>query len=298
MHIFVTGGSGFVGRTLCRKLIDRGHRLSCLIRTGSEPRLPESSQIKSITTDLFDSALLAPLIKDCDAVIHLVGIIREFTSRQISFKRLHLDATRSILAATQQAGVKRFLHMSANGARNHAVSAYHQTKWLAEEEVRKSDLDWTIFRPSLIYGAEDQFISMLCWLIKRLPVVPVMGNGEYCLQPVPVAQIALGFANALDSSVSLGKTYHCGGADCLSYNRLLDEVGLALRKPKVIKLSQPLALMRPLVHLLQRLPPFPMTSDQLQMLIEGNCCETEPWLSDLGLDPVPLRSGLTYLKNP
>jgi NADH dehydrogenase len=186
--------------------------------------------------------------------------------------------------------------MSANGTRDKAVSAYHQSKWRAEEEVRKSRLDWTIFRPSLIYGAEDQFVNLISSLIRKLPLMPVMGDGTYCLQPVPVEIVARGFAQAIDKGSAIQQTYHCGGRDCLSYNQLLDEVGLAIGKQKVVKIHQPLALMRPLVNLLQHLPFFPMTSDQLQMLIEGNCCDIKNWQTDLELSPPDFRTGLAYLK--
>ncbi len=296
MDIFITGASGFVGRALCRKLTEKGHHLCCLVRPGSEERLISSEQIRPLHADLFSREQLIPLLENVDAVIHLVGIIRQFPRRQITFERLHDQATATLVSAIRHAGVKRYLHMSANGSRANAHSAYHRTKWRAEETVRSSDLDWTIFRPSLIYGAEDQFITMISGLIRKLPLVPVMGDGEYRLQPVPVEQVAAGFAAALEQPQAIGKTYFCGGKDCLSYNQLLDLVATALGKKRVHKISQPLFLMRPLVALLQHIPLFPMTSDQLQMLLEGNCGDTTDWSADLGLEPAPFAQGLEYLK--
>ena len=295
MEIFITGASGFIGRALCRTLTTEGHHLRCLVRSGSEIRLISSPLIKPVVGDLFAPEQLASLIKGADAVIHLVGIIREFPAKQITFARLHHQATLSIIAATNQAGVKRYLHMSANGARKEAQTAYHKTKWLAEEAVRQSKLDWTIFRPSLVYGAEDQFISLLASLIRKSPLIPVMGDGQYRMQPVPVELLAKGFAVALEREAAIGKTYHCGGKECLSYNQLLDLVGEALGKKPVRKMNQPLFLMRPLVSVLQHLPHFPMTSVQLQMLIEGNCCDIREWCDDLNLEPWPLSTGLNYL---
>ncbi|WP_020678216.1 complex I NDUFA9 subunit family protein [Geopsychrobacter electrodiphilus] len=296
MDIFLTGGSGFVGRALCRVLIGRGHSVKCLVRVGSEHRLLESPLIKPVPGDLLNSAQLAELIPGCGAVIQLVGIIREFPAKGITFNSVHRDTTISIVAACQKAGIKRYLHMSANGTRDHAHTAYHRTKWQAEETVRNSDLDWTIFRPSLIYGEEDQFITMISGLIRKLPLVPVIGDGSYRLQPVPVETIAAGFANALSRPKTIGKIYHCGGADCLSYDQLLDEVGRALGKPKVRKLHHPLALMEPLVELLQHLAIFPLTSGQLKMLLEGNCCDNTDWLEDLDLTETSIRKGFEYLK--
>jgi NADH dehydrogenase len=295
MNIFITGGSGFVGSALCRELRDKGHELSCLVRPGSELRLIKSDRVKAVSGDLFQTKQLVPLVEGADAVIHLVGIIREVPAQKITFTRLHELATQTVVAATQQAGVKRYLHMSANGTDKDALSAYHKSKWLAEETVRNSNLDWTIFRPSLIYGKEDQFINMLAGLIRTLPVVPVMGNGDYRMQPVSVDLLAKGFATALEQTVSVGKTYHCGGKECLSYNELLDIIGTALGLKKVRKLHQPLSLMRPIVAILQSLPFFPITSDQLQMLIEGNCCDNGEWCHDLDLQPKSIQTKLDYL---
>ncbi len=295
MRIFLTGGSGFVGREICRQLDALEHEIHCLVRQDSENHLLPLPRVKPVQVDLFSPAL-ADKIEACDAVIHLVGIIREFPHRQISFERLHCQATQAIVTATRAAGVKRYLHMSANGARDNAVTNYHKTKWRAEETVRQSDLDWTIFRPSLIYGAEDQFIRMLTDLIRKFPLLPVMGNGQYRLQPVPVQQVAAGFCRALEAEAAIRKTYHCGGADCLSYNQLLDLVATSIGKKPPFKVRQPLLLMKPLVSVMQHFPNFPITRDQLQMLLEGNCCDPDDWLRDLALDPVPLRTGLAYLQ--
>ncbi len=296
MDLFITGASGFVGRALCRELEQKGHQLYCLVRPGSEKHLISSPRVHPVCADLFSLEELTAPISKVDAAIHLVGIIRQFPTRQITFERLHQQATTIILEATRQAGVKRFLHMSANGTDEQARSAYHQSKWHAEQAVRKSGLEWTIFRPSLIYGPEDQFINLIANLIRRLPVVPVIGDGEYLLQPVPVEQIAHSFSLALEQSETIEKTYFCGGKDQLSYNQLLDLIGAALGKSKVRKVHQPLLLMQPIVAILQHLPIFPLTSDQLQMLLAGNCCDTTQWLADFHLEPSSTAESLSYLK--
>lgn len=295
MRVFVTGGTGFVGRQLCQQLCSSGHEVLALVRPGSEKKLVAHPSLVPLSIELFDPTLSEKL-KGCDAVIHLVGIIREFPGRGVTFRRLHVEATEAVVTATQRAGISRYLHMSANGTREDAVSNYHRTKWRAECIVRQSNLDWTIFRPSLIYGEEDQFINMLAGFIRRLPAVPVMGDGKYQMQPVSVEQVATGFVAALSEPATIGKTYHCGGADCVSYNALLDAVGDALGKSRVCKVKQPLFLMRPMVSLLESFSFFPMTSDQLQMLTEGNCCDARDWWRDLDLSPEPLETGLDYLK--
>ena len=158
-------------------------------------------------------------------------------------------------------------------------------EWEAEEMVRRTSLEWTIFRPSLIYGPGDQFINMLAQLIKTLPVVPVMGDGRYQLQPVHVTDVAAGFVQALEKQETIGKTYQCCGSQVFSYDQLLDAVAQGLgRGSGVRKIHQPLWLMKPVVAAMQSIPQFPMTSDQLQMLLEGNICSDSCWQDDLCLE--------------
>ncbi len=296
MKIFVTGATGFVGQELVSQLLEAQHSVRALVRTEGSGKKNDKIEIHRGDSTRPDS--LKSGLEGCDAVINLVGIIREFPSRAITFERLHRESTGNLLQAAAEQGVTRFLQMSANGVRADAVTEYHKTKWAAEELVRQSALDWTIFRPSLIFGANDQFVNMLASLIKTLPVVPVMGDGRYRLQPVCVTDVARGFVRALDNKEAIGQTYHCGGPDSYSYDEILDLIGQALgRKTPVRKLHQPLWLMQPLVAKLQALPQFPMTADQLQMLLEGNCCDPSAWRKSFNLDLTAFPQGIaSYLK--
>lgn len=296
MKIFVTGASGFVGQAVVTKLLDAGHDVRALShRNKKSPEHPRLTMASGDTTD-FES--LKNTLEGCDAVIHLVGIIREFPAKGITFERLHTESTRNILAAARDQGLKRYLHMSANGARKQGKTVYHRTKWAAEELVRKSGLDWTIFRPSLIYGPGDAFINMLAGLIRRLPVVPVFGDGNYQLQPVHVDDVAKAFTAALDRSACFGQTYCCCGPRVYSYDQLLDIIARALNKKTACKLHHPLALIRPLVNVMQSFPLFPITGDQLQMLLEGNTCQDDSrWTKELKIEPALLEEAIEdYLK--
>jgi NADH dehydrogenase len=291
-RVFVTGGTGFVGKAVIRALQAHGILVRCLVRAGSEADLKGFEAIDRVPGDVLVPKGIAESMQGCRAVIHLVGIIREHPASGVVFERLHSQATANIVAAAQEAGVHRYLQMSALGVRPEARSRYHRTKWEAEESVRRSGLDWTIFRPSLIYGRGDGSVSMLAAMIRRLPVVPVLGDGRYRLQPVAVEQVAEGFARALDRPATIGKTYEVGGPQSYAFTEILDQIGMALGKPRVRKLHQPLALMRPLVRLLEPFPFFPITSDQLTMLEENNVCDPSPFYRDFDLTPIAFPDGL------
>ncbi len=219
MRVFITGGTGFVGSEVVRQLLAAGHTARCLVREGSEGKLPIREGVEIHFGDVLDPASLEKGVAGCQAVIHLVGIIREFPARGITFERLHHLATANMVAAATAGGVKRYLQMSANGTRKDAASPYHRSKWDAEQAVRTSTLDWTIFRPSLIYGRGDAFVSMLAGLVRKLPVVPVLGDGRYRMSPVAVEDVAAGFVGALERPETAGQAYHCCGPAGLQLRR-------------------------------------------------------------------------------
>lgn len=294
MKILITGGSGFVGRTIINCLLAKQHDVRALVRRPGA--IAEQPHLTTVTGDTTDPDSLKNLLAGCDAVIHLVGIIREFPGKNITFEKLHTESTKNIVQATYDQGIPRYLHMSANGTRERAITRYHQTKWAAEEVVRQSRLNWTIFRPSLIFGPQDQFINMLAKIIKQFPVVPVFGDGRYQMQPVHVDDVATAFVSALDKYHSSEKTYCCCGPETYSYDQLLDTIGKIVKRKSVCKIHQPLMMMKPIVKLLQSLPQFPITEDQLQMLLEGNTCKDNSWLKDFQITPASLESSIkTYL---
>lgn len=296
MKVFITGGSGFVGREVIQQLLAANHSVRALVRDVG--LLNNMNGVDIVVGDTTQADSLQEHLSGCDAVIHLVGIIREFPARGVTFKKLHVTSTENVLHAAETQGVKRYLQMSANGTRENAVTRYHQTKWEAEEQVRQSNLDWTIFRPSLIFGPEDQFINMLAQLVKTLPLVPVIGDGQYQLQPVSVIDIAQGFVSALDKPATIGNTYQCCGLQVFSYDQLLDLIAQMLGQAAgARKIHHPLWLMKPIVAILQNIPLFPLSSDQLQMLLEGNVCADNRWKDDLSLQLHELPGSINiYLK--
>ncbi len=294
MKVFITGGTGFIGNEVVRQLIDQGHEVAALVRSGSEGKLDtkQSERVKIHPGDVTEPDSLPQAMQGCDAVIHLVGIIREFPDKGVTFERLHVEGSHHVIQAATTQGIKRYLHMSANGTRLDANTKYHQTKWQAEQFVRDAALDWTILRPSLIFGRGGEFVEMLADLIRKLPVVPVIGDGQYRMQPVSVHQVAETYVKALTLPETAGQIYHLGGSDSYTYDEILDLTGKALGKDKVRKVHQPVSMVKPFVKLLEDFKKFPLTQDQLTMLLEGNECDIQDWVEAFSIQPVSYAEGV------
>ncbi|MGG1662712.1 complex I NDUFA9 subunit family protein [Brevibacillus sp. NRS-1366] len=301
MKVFLTGGSGFVGRGIVERLQAGGFDTVCLTRPSSKGKREHSEAtqpyIAEATGDLFDIDSLAQAMDGCDAVIHLVGIIREQPGKGLTFTRVHVEGTKNVLEAAKRAGITRFVHMSALGARENATSAYHLTKYEAEGLVRASGIPYVIFRPSVIFGPGDAFVNMLAELV-RLPLTPVIGSGAYPLQPVARDTVADVFVQALSLPASTYQIYETGGPAPLTYEQILDAIGDAIGKKRVRKMHIPLGLMKPVINMMEGFPFFPITNTQLTMLLEGNACEDGELLYEtFPTTKIPFQEGIaTYLR--
>jgi uncharacterized protein YbjT (DUF2867 family) len=291
-RVFVTGGTGFLGRHVVRALLAHGFLVRCLVRPGSEGGLRGFESIDRVPGDVLRPEHLAPSAEGCAAVVHLVGIIREHRAHGITFDRLHVQATLNMLALAKTAGITRYLQMSALGASPDARSRYHQTKGRAEDAVRQSGLRWTIFRPSIILGPGDQFLSRLAGMIRRLPAVPVLGDGKYRLQPVSVEHVAEGIARALLDGTSAGQTYDVAGPRPYAFVEILDEIGTALGRPRVRKVHVPMAAVKATTRAFQWLPLYPLTLDQIAMLEEASVADPSRFYRDFDIRPEPLAESL------
>ena len=289
MKVFVAGGTGFVGGHLTTELRLRGHEVILLNHSDS---VVAEMGVTFVKGDVTDPASYSPAIKGCDAVINLVGIIREFPAKGMTFERLHVEATASMVSASQHAGVLRYLQMSALGTRLDAVSGYHRSKWRGEEIVRGSSLAWTIFRPSLIFGPKDAFVNMLAANLRLAPIMPTMGDGNYRLQPIHGADVARCFADALEKPETAGQTFQLCGEDRLTYRELLDLIAEAMGKRHPFKPALPLSIMKPVIKALQGVSAFPITMDQLQMLLEESICNGE-WRKTFQFEPIRFKDGIS-----
>lgn len=291
MKVLVTGGTGFVGREVIDSVARAGYTVRALVRPGSESKLPDVPDLETSPGDVSDPDSLAAAASGVGAAIHLVGIIRQFPDRGITFEKLHFQATLNVLNALKNAGVKRYLHMSALGARPDSSSEYHTSKARAEERVKTSGLEWTIFRPSLIFGPGDLSINTFADQVRKLPLTPVIGDGKYCLAPVSVKTVAQGFAAALDRPETSGNSLDVTGPQAYTYDELLAVIGRVLgKRPRLIHL--PLGPVRLMAGLLGRFARFPLTTTQLDMLLEGSAADGTPFYQATGVKAVDFEAGL------
>lgn len=288
MKVLVTGGSGFVGRAIVRELLARGHRVVSGSRGGGE-----HGAAPGLALDVTDLGSVQRGLGQVepDAVVHLVGIIRE--QGEQTFRRVHVEGTRNVVASLPRD--TRYLQMSALGARADSASRYSSSKAQAEALVRESGLAWTIFRPSLIFGVGDDFFGrVLRQLVSAAPIVPQIGNGQFPFRPVSVEDVAQAFCRALETPASAGQTYALTGPQEYTFRQLLElELGaLGLSKPIV---PVPLTLMNLAVPLMQVLPRPPITRDQYAMLKEGNTAPNEPACTEFGLPMLRLGDRLPQI---
>ena len=222
-RVLVTGATGFVGRSVVRELLARGITPVCLVRSPNKlfaqhPKV-NRDRFATVTGSLSDRSVLRSAAEHSDAAIHLVGIIIARRLKGQTFAGVHVRGTRHVVDAIREAGLTRYLHMSALGARADAASEYHRTKWEAEEYVRQSGLEWTIFRPSLIHGPDGEFMSLMkrfiCGLVP--PVIPYFGTGQAKLQPVFVKDVAHCFVEALFRPETAGESFDLGGPQAISW---------------------------------------------------------------------------------
>jgi uncharacterized protein YbjT (DUF2867 family) len=285
MLIALTGATGYVGSRVVRKLLRREHEVRALVRRPERAGPLADLGVQLVAGDLRDAGALEALAAGAGAVVHLVGIIVE--ARGQTFAAVHVTGTRSLLAAATHAGVPLMVHMSALGARAEAgATQYHQTKWQAEEAVRASGLPHVILRPSLIAGPGNAALKTMVDMIRLSPVVPVIGNGRYELQPVWVEDVAEAFALALERPDVRG-TFDIAGPERLSYHQLLDQLETALGVHRR-RVAVPVGMVRFAAAAGAGLPNLaPITPAQLQMLLEGNTTDRNALEASFGVRPRP-----------
>ena len=291
MRILVTGGSGFVGRAVVGQLRASGHDVRILSRRRPAPECGADWSAGSI----LEPDSLSQAFIGVDAVVHLVGIISEIGGQ--TYERVHVEGTVNVLDGARSAGVSRVVHMSALGTRPDARSRYHRSKWEAEQRVRESGLEWTIFRPSLIYGPGDGFVTLFARMARVSPVLPVIGPGTNQLQPVAVEDVARCFAASVPVRECHSRTFDVCGRERFTMDEvltlILEATGRSrgrIHLPWAVAGLQARALEALVPAMLGKAPP--LNRDQILMLQEDNIGDPEPACQMFGFEPVRFREGI------
>jgi NADH dehydrogenase len=282
MKILLTGGTGYVGTALRRELKDLGHDVRLLVRSGSADKVDPREGFEVLVGDVLDTHACLRAVDQIDAVVHLVGIRREDPDHGMTYEAMHTEATYAIADAARRAHVARFVQMSALGARAGAPSRYHRTKHEGEEIVRKSGMRWTIFRPSIIFGVGDEFHPLMAELVHR-SVVPIIDGGKSELQPVSLRNVTHAMARSLTMPETQGNVYEVGGPERHKFVDLMYKIARHYGVwPNTFALSSMLA--KPLVKTLQKLPNFPLSYEELLLLLENNICDSTEFVKTFGVE--------------
>lgn len=269
--ICVIGGSGFVGRHLCQQLAAQGYRLRVPTRDRERAKaLILLPTVDVVVADVQDPAALAALVRGCDAVINLVGVLHDARGKR-GFDAAHVALARNVVAACRANKVRRLLQMSALAAAADAPSAYLRSKGEAEMIVRESGLDFTIFRPSVIFGPDDSFLNMFAGLTRVLPVLALASPGAR-FQPVYVDDVAAAFLHALADMKTFGRCYELCGPQRYTLRELVVYVGRLTGHPRpVIGLNRTLSYCQACV--MEWLPVKLMTRDNLRSMEIDSVCD-------------------------
>lgn len=257
MNVVITGGTGFIGSNLARKLNEDGQSVTVTGREPESSALPLPEEVERKKLDVTDPSTID--FEGADVVIHLVGLSPLFQP-SISYKRVHVDGTRNVVQAAEQAEAERFIHMSALGADPEADTEYLRTKGEAEKYVREMDTDHVILRPSVIFGEGDEFVTGLKKATK-LPILPLPGGGRSRFQPIHVGDISDIFAQLVESG-SEKEILEIGGPEKLS----MREIAARIRDGRLFVLPIPMFLVLIGLALAESIPFVPFGLDQYRSL--------------------------------
>jgi uncharacterized protein YbjT (DUF2867 family) len=290
--ILVTGGTGFVGGHVVQALRRADKPVRCLVR---EPRSAE--KLERLGCELTEGDMTEPDslrrgVEGVEVVVHLVAIRQ---GKEAQFDRVMSQGTRDLLDAARQAGVRRFVHMSALGMSEQTkdLVPYYRAKWEMEQAVQGSGLPHVIFRPSLVFGPDGGILPTFRKVARLAPVTPIVGSGEQRIQPIWADDVAAHFVQALDLDAGARRTFELGGPDVVTWNELWARLkrALGVRRPSI---HMPMAFMRANALVTERLPGnIPLTRDLLKMMEAGdNVVTNDDAVQTFRLPLVPLDDQL------
>ena len=292
MLVLVTGATGFVGRRVVRELQAHHHDVRCLVHTPGRERLFPDRSVEVHYGSIFDRPALTEAFYHVDAVIHLVGIIRE--TRSTSFDQVHREGLVNVITVASEANIKHLLHVSAIGATNNPEYAYLSSKWRGEQELIESGLPYTIFRPSVMFGEGDEFVNSLAGMLRSAPVMPIIGSGRNRFQPIAVEDVAKCLALSVGREDLKDRTIELGGPEQLSYNEMVSVVARTLGSRR-LRIHVPVWMMYIAAAIMQRLlPRAPITTDQLRMVSLRNVAEPDVVENIFGFTPRTMEGNIDY----
>jgi uncharacterized protein YbjT (DUF2867 family) len=305
MKVAIFGGTGFVGGYIIDELVAQGHQPRVLVRGGSEHKLRQAEACVPVSGDIGDEDALRETLSGVETAIYLIGILRERPDLGVTFEALQYEGARRVIDLAQELGVGRVLLMSANGVKPDGT-AYQRTKFRAEDYLRDSRLEWTIFRPSVVFGdprGRMEFATQLYRDVIRSPLpAPLFhegllpfGAGSFRLSPVHASDVAAAFVRSLELPAAAGQVYRLCGPDALEWRTILEIIAAAGGRRKLY-LPAPAWAVNTVAGMLERFAFFPVTRDQISMLLEGNACAPADLREGLGIEPTPFnQETLRYL---
>jgi uncharacterized protein YbjT (DUF2867 family) len=289
MKILVTGGTGVIGEGVIPELLRRGHSVRLLSRHADQ----DASQWEGVEPFTGDVAKSVTGAADgCDAILHIAGIVKEHPP-ELTFDSVNVGGTRNMLAEAQRANVQRFVYVSSLGA-DVGASDYHRSKLDAEQLVERSPLAWTIVRPGNVYGPGDEVISTILKMVRTVPVVPVIDDGNQEFQPIWYEDLAKLLAGVLEREDTRGATLEAAGQEVTSMNDVIKRFA-AITGRNPIRLPVPMSLASLTTKLANMAIELPVDEEKLTMLQEKNVVRGQNALDLLAVTPTPLDQGLRAL---
>jgi NADH dehydrogenase len=288
----VLGGSGFIGRYVVKRLAARGAVVSVGCRSAEEAKflrpMGEVGQVQPLNVAIDDEVLLPAFLGGNDGLVNSVGILRESGSQ--TFERAHHTGPALLARLARDAGVGRFVHISAIGADSRSGSAYARTKAAGEGAVRDAFPTVTVLRPSVVFGPEDQFFNRFATMAMFSPVLPLIGGGETRFQPIYVGDVADAVVKCLDDPATAGRTYELGGPQIYTFREILELLLREIRRRRWF-IDLPFGVAELQARLMSILPNPPLTSDQVELLKRDNVVSPGALtLSSLGITPTPVEA--------
>lgn len=300
MTILVTGAAGFVGNNVVTKLVEQGYTVRAMVRNTDKASLRLGNfgdKIEIVQGDVTQRASLKPLMRGVTAVVHTVAISMEKGGQ--TYDSVNYQGTINIVDASIDAGVRRFINISQNGADASLPYRFLASKGRAQDYVAQSDLAWTAIRPSAIFGTQDEFFNTFARLVKLTPIIfPLIGGGKAEFQPVSVLDVAEATVRSLDDDSTIGKEYTVGGPEALTLGEIERRVIKALGTRRLM-LPVPVALLRPVVLVMQSvLPGSPVSTSLLDLLAVPNTVPDNALVTHFGMQPIPFDGEhITYLRD-